>query len=397
MNDPSAVNKAIVLREAETERAASPWVRRAVKLIQNDQRRSADTHLLRLDTPGLPGLDVYLKDESTHPTGSLKHRLARSLFLYGLCNGRICHDTPIIEASSGSTAISEAYFARLLGLPFHAVMSATTSPEKIREIERQQGQCHLVRDGKRIYAAAEMLARDLGGIYMDQFTYAERATDWRGNNNIAESIFEQMSHEPHSIPAWIVMSAGTGGTTATLGRYIRYRRFSTRLCVADPEHSAFFDAYATGDRSVTCTLPSLIEGIGRPRVEPSFLPQVIDHMIRVPDQSALAAMRVLSHRLGRRVGGSTGTNFFALCVLADRLKQTGEAGSLVTLICDSGERYGHTYYDDTWIAAQGFNLAPHEGAIGDFLDGRRERLACEAALDPAIAAPALGEAAEVIE
>ena len=171
------------------------------------------------------------------------------------------------------------------------------------------------------------------------------------------------------------MSAGTGGTTATLGRYIRYRRFSTRLCVADPEHSAFFDAYATGDRSVTCTLPSRIEGIGRRRVEPSFLPQVIDHMIRVPDQSALAAMRVLSRRLGRRVGGSTGTNFFALCVLADRQKQSSEAGSLVTLICDSGERYGHTYYDDTWIAAQGFNLAPHEGAIGDFLDGRRKQLA----------------------
>ncbi|STQ43438.1 Cysteine synthase [Ewingella americana] len=53
-------------------------------------------------------------------SGSLKHRLARSLFLYGLCNGWIRENTPIIEASSGSTAISEAYFARLLGLPFIA-------------------------------------------------------------------------------------------------------------------------------------------------------------------------------------------------------------------------------------------------------------------------------------
>ena len=68
-----------------------------------------------------------------HPTGSLKHRLARSLFLYGLCNGWIGPEsTTIVEASSGSTAVSEAYFARLLGLPFVAVMPASTSPRRSR-------------------------------------------------------------------------------------------------------------------------------------------------------------------------------------------------------------------------------------------------------------------------
>ena len=59
---------------------------------------------------------------------------------------------------------------------------------------------------------------------MDQFTYAERATDWRGNNNIAESIYAQMALERHPVPAWIVVGAGTGGTSATIGRYVRYRR-----------------------------------------------------------------------------------------------------------------------------------------------------------------------------
>src|SRR4029077_2966216 len=151
------------------------WVDEAVAAIEADQRRHAHTHLIRLPVPALDGIDIYLKDESTHPTGSLKHRLARSLFLYGICNGRIRHDTPIIEASSGSTAISESYFARMLGLPFHAVMSASTSQEKVQEIERQGGECHLVSDGKGIYAAAEDLAARLGGVYMDQFTYAERA------------------------------------------------------------------------------------------------------------------------------------------------------------------------------------------------------------------------------
>jgi cysteine synthase A len=204
---------------------------------------------------------------------------------------------------------------------------------------------------------------------MDQFTHAERATDWRGNNNIAESIFGQMQTESHPIPAWVVMSAGTGGTSATIGRYIRYKRHATRLSVCDVEHSAFFDGFSTGDPNALCETPTRIEGIGRPRVEPSFVPGVIDHMVRVPDCVSLAAMRVLSRRLGRRVGGSTGTNFVAICFLAARMRTAGEAGSLVTLICDSGERYANTYYSDDWLAAQGFDPKPFEARIEAFLTG----------------------------
>jgi cysteine synthase len=70
---------------------------------------------------------------------------------------------------------------------------------------------------------------------MDQFTFAERATDWRGNNNIADSIFRQMTHEPHPQPSYIVMSAGTGGTSATIGRYIRCQGYDTQLMVVDPQ------------------------------------------------------------------------------------------------------------------------------------------------------------------
>ncbi|VEA38435.1 lyase [Salmonella enterica subsp. enterica] len=137
------------------------------------------THLIRLPLSAFPGIQLYLKDESTHPTGSLKHRLARSLFLYGLCNGWIKEGTPVIEASSGSTAISEAWFARLLGLPFIAVMPACTAKRKIEQIQFYGGHCHFVESACEIYAASERLAHELNGHYMDQFTYAERATDWR--------------------------------------------------------------------------------------------------------------------------------------------------------------------------------------------------------------------------
>ena len=103
-------------------------------------------------------------------------------------------------------------------------MPASTSAEKIALIEREGGRCHLVDDPTTVYAEAARLAADSSGHYIDQFTYAERATDWRGNNNIAESIFDQLRLERFPIPRWIVVGAGTGGTSATIGRYVRYRR-----------------------------------------------------------------------------------------------------------------------------------------------------------------------------
>ncbi len=344
------------------------WVCEAIRKINADYNRSSDTHLIRVDLPGFHDIQLYLKDESTHPSGSLKHRLARSLFLYGLCNGHIHEGSTIIESSSGSTAISEAYFARLLNLRFIAVVPESTAREKLDKIRFYGGECHKV-PAKNIYTEAARLATELSGHYMDQFTYAERATDWRGNNNIAESIFQQMQKEASPVPDWIVMSAGTGGTTATIGRYIHlnpefYDR--TRLCVVDPENSVFFPYFASGDKALTSAAGSRIEGIGRPRVEPSFQPDVIDRMLQVPDAASIATIRWLQCILGRKCGGSTGTNVYGALLLMQEMQQAGRQGSVVSLICDSGERYLDSYYNDEWVAAQGLDLTPYLEQLQQF-------------------------------
>ncbi|MCL4108554.1 UNVERIFIED_CONTAM: hypothetical protein GTU68_022856 [Idotea baltica] len=256
------------------------WVYNAVRTIESEACRSADTHLLKLQVPGFDNVDLYFKDESSLPTGSLKHRLARSLFLYSLCNGWVVEGTPIIEASSGSTAISEAYFARLLGLPFCAVVPRHTTQSKLDTIERLGGRYHLC-DGCNIYEEAERLAKEMNGHYIDQ-----------------------------------------------------------------------------GDRSLKYETSSRIEGIGRPQVEPSFIRNVIDRMIQVPDEVSLATIRFLSGILNRKVGGSTGTNLWAALQLMMEMREAGQSGSVVTLICDSGDRYLDTYYNDGWIAKNGFDLQP---------------------------------------
>jgi cysteine synthase len=327
------------------------WLNQAIAQIDADYLRSADTHLIPLPLPTLAahGIDLYLKDESTHPTGSLKHRLARSLFLYALCNGWLREGSTVVEASSGSTAVSEAYFARLLGLPFVAVMARSTSPEKIAQIEFYGGRCLLVDAAAEVYAAAQAEADRTGGHYLDQFTYAERATDWRGNNNIAQSMFSQMARERHPVPRWVVVGAGTGGTSATIGRFIRYQRYATQVCVPDPVGSVFGEYHRTGNAALTGP-GSRIEGIGRPRVEASFIRTLVERMIEVPNVDSVAAMRELSVLLGRKVGPSTGTNFIGMLTLAQEMRQRGEQGSILSLLCDAGERYLPTYHSTEWVA-----------------------------------------------
>lgn len=331
------------------------WIKQALYKLACDFQRSADTQLIRLSLPEFDGIDFYLKDESMHPSGSLKHRLARSLFVYALCNGDIHQEMTIVEASAGNTAISVAYFAKLLGLPFIAVMPQSTTSEKIENIKFYGGECHLVDDPNLIYEEATRIASEKKGYYMDRFIYGERATDWRGNNNIAESIFEQMKLERYASPTWVVVAAGTGSTATTIGRYIRYQGLSTKLCVVDPENSVFFDYYKTGNRTLTLNKQSLIGGIGRPRVEPSFTVGVIDHMLKIPDHDSIKHMLMLSRLLERKVGGSTGTQFSGALQLAREMQKNEQRGSLVFLICDRGERYLNTYYNSDWREQRGFD------------------------------------------
>ena len=347
---------------AEPMDGARAWNHVAISRLEREVARSADTHLLHLTFDGFPGIDFYFKDESAHASGSLKHRLARSLYLYALCNGRLREGQAVVDASSGSTAISEAWFARLLGLSFTAVMPACTSPAKIRDVQALGGHCDLVDDPAQVHAHARQHA-DKGACHLDQFGLAERATDWRGNNNIAESIIDQLRKEPHPEPRWIVCGAGTGGTSATIGRYLRYRRLATQLCVAEPQGGAFAEGWRRRDRLVRAAQPTVIEGIGRPTVEPGFLFEVVDQVAEVEDAASIAAAWQLETLLGHRYGGSSGTNLVACLQLAADMRARGETGSIVTLLCDRGERYAETLFDSVWLESRSIDLAPWRQAL----------------------------------
>ena len=133
--------------------------------------------------------------------------------------------------------------------------------------------------------------------------------------------------------------------------------------VVDPENSVFMDYWQHRDPTLKSQVGSRIEGIGRPRVEPSFIADVIDEMLRVPDAASVATLGWLEGLLGRKVGASTGTNMWGVLQLAVRMRDEGKRGSIVTLLCDSGERYLDTFYNPEWVARQFGDISTWRDAI----------------------------------
>ncbi|WP_397544928.1 pyridoxal-phosphate dependent enzyme [Saccharopolyspora pogona] len=99
-------------------------------------------------------------------------------------------------------------------------------------------------------------------------------------------------------PVWIVLGAGTGASSRAVGRYLRYHGFPTRVAVVDPEQSAYFPGWATNCADYATGMPSSIEGIGRPRMEPAFDAASVDPVIPVPDVASVAAMRYFAATTG---------------------------------------------------------------------------------------------------
>ena len=332
------------------------WVEKALSAIGAEARRSGESPLGQFPLPPQWGVELYLKDESTQPTGSLKHHLARALFGYALSRGELTARSTVVDASSGSTAVSEAYFARMLGLRFVAVVPRSTSQAKLALVERFGGSCEFVDDPAASYQVAEGLGAQQGWHYLDQFGRARRALGWCPELSLTDRLLAQLRLERHPLPAWIVVGAGTGGTSANIGYQIHHHQLPTRLAVVDPEGSAFYPAWCSGRRDISAP-GSLVEGIGRPRVEPSFAPEYIHEMFRIPDATSFAACHLLRDSHGIWAGGSTGTNLVGALILARRMRDEGRSGSIVTLIADRGDRYLDSVYDKAWLDAHDIDIA----------------------------------------
>jgi cysteine synthase A len=341
---------------ALTAPAIRDWLSQASNKLSEEEASVPPTPLIDLalgtSTP------IIIKDETAHPTQSLKHRVARSLFQFGLCNGLIGPGTHIVEASSGSAAISEAYFAKALGLQFTAIVPASTAKGKIEAIIDLGGNVEYVPAGQDLAEAAAIFAGKPDRLFLDQFLNAERASCWRGASNIASELLAQLEGQGREPPAWIVVGAGTGGTSSSIARHLRLRGLwgRTRLCVVDPQGSLFFRQFSDPDCAPGGSNSDFIEGIGRKSPSPSFIPSLIDRMIEVPDEASIGAAHWLKDSRALGFGPSTGTNLIGALALAQRPRSTD--GDIVMLGCDPAHRYDTTIFKPAWLAGKAIDPAP---------------------------------------
>ncbi|SDK35506.1 cysteine synthase A [Nonomuraea maritima] len=317
------------------------WDTRALDVLAAGE----PTPLIELPLPA-HGIKLLLKDESKQPTGSLRHRHARALFRRAVLDGSIAEGVTVVEATGGNAAVAQAWFARRLGLPYIVVMPGERSPARALAVEELGGECRFVTPPLAIYDAA----REIDGHFLDQLGRAVP-------HDLAEELFGQVR------PNWVVTGASTGVTSAALGQWIRDHGEGCRVAVADPENSAYFPGWTLDVPDYGTGMPSRIEGIGRPRVEPGFRPDLVDLVVPVPDAAGVAAARHLREVTGLPVGASSGTALWAALELVERMRARGETGTVVSLIGDAAARHLTTCHNDDWTTAKGLDVARHTATL----------------------------------
>uniref|UniRef100_A0A914CGS8 Tryptophan synthase beta chain-like PALP domain-containing protein n=1 Tax=Acrobeloides nanus TaxID=290746 RepID=A0A914CGS8_9BILA len=319
----------------------------------------------------MPEIELYFKNEAQSVTKSLKHRLAWCLYMWALIEGHIQPNRTIYEASSGNSAIAQAYFAQLLGVPYLAIVPDDTEDVKIDRIKIFGATVLKENIGKRFALAAEM-AKKSNGFYMNQFAHAGIAEEYHdsGNydfesTNVLHEIIQQLKeiYKIEEYPHFFVHAAGTGGTISSVGKFVKKYNLPTQVVLADPEFSEYYDYVTYGmfqnESAANLWEPPGLHGIGFGYCCPaiygvttSLKSEVIDSAYKIPDLASIASMHFL-RKHGIYGGPSTGINFITSLSIAARQRKNFTQDRklhIVTLFADGGEMYEDSYFNEAWIS-----------------------------------------------
>lgn len=285
--------------------------------------RTPLVRLSRVEVP--PSAEVWGKAEFMNPAGSVKDRPALSMIEAAEADGLLRPGATIIEATSGNTGISLAMISAVRGYRCILVMPEDMSLER-RHIMRAYGaEIALTSASDGMIAAvrrAEQLVKETPGAFMpSQFQNAANPeSHYRGT---ARELIEQLSGRIDAFVAGV----GTGGTLTGIARYLREQLRNVLVVAVEPKGSPVLSGGRPGLHA--------IQGLGAGFV-PSILDRsLIDEIVTVSDVAAERTARRLARVAGLLVGPSAGANVHVACAVAQRLGR----GNVVTILCDSGERY----------------------------------------------------------
>lgn len=293
---------------------------------------------------------LFLKLELANPGGSIKDRIGISMIEEAEKRGDIKPGDTIVEATAGNTGLGLALVAQQKGYPLILVLPDKMSQEKIFNLRAMGAEVILTRSdvarGHPEYYQdlGKAIAEEKGAYFINQFGNPDNPL--AHEQTTAPEILEQMDGDVDAI----VLGVGSSGTVSGFSKYFKKNSPNTELIVADPVGSILAGYINKGELS-TKSSSWLVEGIGE-----DFIPDIADfggvtRAYSITDAESFETARDLLRKEGILAGSSTGT---LLCAALKYCRAQTEAKRVVTLACDTGNKYLSKLYNDFWLEDQGF-------------------------------------------
>jgi cystathionine beta-synthase len=312
---------------------------------------------------------LFLKLEHQNPGGSIKDRIALSMIEDAERQGKIKPGSLIVEATAGNTGLALALVAALKGYRLLLVVPDKMSQEKIFHLRAMGAEIVMARSdvtkGHPEYyqeRAADIARRTPEAFYINQF--ANPANPRAHEESTGPEIWAQMKHDVDAVVAGV----GTGGTIAGIARFFERAAPETEIVLADPEGSVLANYVKT--KTVSSEVGSwLVEGIGE-----DFIPPVCDlsrvkKAYSIPDAEAFSVLRTLLKTEGIMAGTSSGT---LIAAALRYCREQTKPKRVVTLVCDSGNKYLSKVYNDYWMLEHGFIKRETHGDLRDLISRRHK-------------------------
>ena len=286
-----------------------------------------NTPLIKINSFG-DTAQIFAKVEFLNPGHSVKDRIAKAMIQDAFQSGKINKDSVIIEPTSGNTGVSLAMICAYYGLKVILTMPSSMSSERQKLLVAFGAQLVLTRPDLGMKGAVEEALR-LAQKYPNSFipSQFENPQNPRAHElTTAPEILKQLGDKKVDI---FVAGFGTGGTLSGTGKVLKQANPATKIVAVEPASSPLVS------KGMACS--HKIQGIGANFIPKTLNRDIIDEILTIENDEALAAARQSAQKEGLLVGISSGANLAAAAALARKSENHGK--TIVTILCDTGERY----------------------------------------------------------